>query len=297
MAGTATKSENLQAGTGRPGQPVLLTIAGFDPSSGAGITADLKVFAAHDYFGISCITALTVQSTQGVRQVQPVDASLLKDTLDCLQQDFSIAGVKIGMLATAEDTRAVAEFLAAAGLPRDQIVLDPVLVSSSGAALLEPDGVVCLQKELLPLAGWITPNVDELAALTGMSVKDRQMVPEAAHYLADLARQSGNKNLNVLVTGGHLDRPDDYLLAAHSREGIWISGTMVDTRATHGTGCALSSALLCEVVSDSSPASAVAAAKRYVEEAMRQAYPVGRGRGPMHHLFARDRAQGTSSSV
>jgi hydroxymethylpyrimidine/phosphomethylpyrimidine kinase len=186
--------------------PPVLAIAGFDPSSGAGVTADLKVFAAHAMYGMSCITALTVQSTVGVRSVKPVGGKLVAETLKMLAEDVTFAGIKIGMLATAEIAGVVADFLA--GFPGVPVVLDPVLHSTSGRELLEPAGIEVIRDRLLRRVDWVTPNLDELAALTGMSVSRREELPAAA----DRLRSIGNARLNVLATGGHLDRPDDYLL-------------------------------------------------------------------------------------
>ncbi|MBV8672708.1 MAG: bifunctional hydroxymethylpyrimidine kinase/phosphomethylpyrimidine kinase, partial [Acidobacteriaceae bacterium] len=246
-------------------RPAVLTVAGFDPSSGAGVTADLKVFAAHRLYGLSAITALTVQSTQGVRRTQVVNSEILADTLECLSGDITITGVKIGMLATAEVVAVVCRFLVAAGIPRDRIVLDPVIRSSSGRALLDAPGLERLQSDLLPLAGWITPNLDELAELAGAEISGRDSIPTAAHVLT-----SRYPDLNVVVTGGHLDPPDDFLLTPDGSE-HWFAGRKIVTAATHGTGCAFSSALLCQVVAGSPPFDAVACAKRYVTSAMEAA--------------------------
>jgi hydroxymethylpyrimidine/phosphomethylpyrimidine kinase len=264
---------------------VTLAIAGFDPSSGAGVTADLKVFAAHGFFGMACISALTVQSTMGVRAVQPVSGKTFEATLAMLAEDVAFAGIKIGMLATEEICRVVTDFLDAH--PQVPVVLDPVLRSSSGKELLEAGGIPCLRERLLRRVNWITPNLDELAMLTGKNVAGREDVPEAAEALMRFARQLGNSSLSILVTGGHLARPDDYLLTSGG-DSEWIPGQLIETKATHGTGCALSSALLCRVVHGDSERSAARNAKEYVASAMRRAYPVGHGRGPMNHLFALD---------
>jgi hydroxymethylpyrimidine/phosphomethylpyrimidine kinase len=258
--------------------PVVLTIAGFDPSSGAGITADLKVFAACQLYGVSAVTALTVQSTQGVFGSQPVDSSLLAETLRCLRQDLPIAGVKIGMLGSGENAATVAGWLRDLSLPRERVVLDPVLRSSSGRDLLDLPGQVLLRDQLLPQTGWVTPNLEELAVLTGLPVTNREQMRAAAEALAATA------GLRVAATGGHLDPPDD-LLVTPQGEAHWFPGRHLATRATHGTGCAFSSALLCRLVLGDSAQAAVAAAKRYVKEAMEAAYPIGQGRGPMHHLY------------
>ena len=184
-----------------------LTIAGYDPSSGAGITADLQVFTAHSVVGVSAVTALTVQSRTGVRRVEPVSAALLRETLDLLAEEGPIAGVKIGMLATAELVEVVTKFLSRVRIPRERVVLDPVIWSSSGAELLSAEGVGRLREGLLPLVGWITPNVAEAGILAEIEVSGKEGVPELAGRLAKL----GGGGLNVVVTGGNLEPPDDFL--------------------------------------------------------------------------------------
>jgi hydroxymethylpyrimidine/phosphomethylpyrimidine kinase len=265
----------------------VLTIAGFDPSSGAGVTADLMVFAAHGLFGTSCITGLTVQSTVGVRSTTAVSAEVVKATLDCLVSDLPPAGIKIGMLTTAENVAAVAEFLAGF---RDEetrvpVVLDPVLRSSSGRELLDPEGVAAMRESLLPLVDWVTPNLEELGVLTGREVRRREDMPGAA-----LALQEMGWELNVLATGGHLNPPDDLLvpaglLAPAEGEMVWLAGEQMVSRSTHGTGCAFSSALLSRVVLGDGARDAAAAAKRYVAEAIRTAETMGKGIGPVNHLW------------
>jgi hydroxymethylpyrimidine/phosphomethylpyrimidine kinase len=273
------------------GRPVALTIAGFDPGSGAGITADLKTFSAHGLYGVACISAMTVQSTLGVRAVEPLSAALVRQTLDCLAEDVSFAGIKIGMLGSSAVVSAVSSFLAAqsAAIPRERIVLDPVLRSSSGTPLIDGEGAAVLREELLRRVGWITPNLEELALLVGGDPVGREEVPAAAARLQTMAERLGNDRLNVVVTGGHLSRPDDFLLAA-SGEQSWLAGEKIVTNATHGTGCAFSSALLCGLVAGLVPSEAAVAAKAYVTEALRSAYPVGKGKGPMNHLFPFDRS-------
>lgn len=272
-------------------RPVLLTVAGLDPSCGAGLTADLKVFAAHGFYGVSAATALTVQSTQGVRRVDGVDAGLLRETLACLGEDVALAGVKIGMLATRANVGVVAEFLQRADLARGRVVLDPVVRSSSGRALLEADGIEALREELLLQVGWVTPNLAELGILTGMEVAGRGAVRDGARRLADEVGELGNPELNVVVTGGDGARPDDFLRTAAGAE-RWFAGERVETRATHGTGCSFSSALLCRLGMGEGAEEAVAGAKQYVREAMEAAYPVGRGHGPLHHLYRLERERG-----
>jgi hydroxymethylpyrimidine/phosphomethylpyrimidine kinase len=254
---------------------VVLSAAGFDPSAGAGILADLKVFTAHGLYGVSAITAITVQSTQGVVEVHSADPEIFGHTLECLSGDMSIEGVKIGMLGAADIVAELARFLRGAGIARERIVLDPVLVSSSGAALLDREGIRVLREELLPLVGWVTPNVDELAALTGERVSGREEVAEQAGRLAGLAG-----GLNVVVTGGHLDPPDD-LLRTSAGEVVWFPGRRVDTTSTHGTGCVFASALLCRLVAGDTAVEAVRGAKEFVTRALESAMPVGKGKGPV----------------
>jgi hydroxymethylpyrimidine/phosphomethylpyrimidine kinase len=267
-------------------RPVALTLAGFDPGSGAGVTADLKTFAAHGIYGVACITAMTVQSTLGVRAVEPLSAHLVRATLECLLEDVALSGAKIGMLGSSKVASEVAVFLKehSSKIPRERVVLDPVLGSSSGMPLIDANGVRVIRDELLHCVGWITPNVHELAILIGADSETlrRDQVPEAAARLRE-----GNPELNVVVTGGHLGRPDDFLLTAPGEQS-WLPGEKIATNSTHGTGCAFSTAMLCGLVSGLNPQEAVASAKEYVTEALRSAYPVGKGKGPMNHLFRLD---------
>jgi hydroxymethylpyrimidine/phosphomethylpyrimidine kinase len=269
------------AGSSR--RPVVLSIAGFDPSAGAGVTADLKVFAALGLYGMACITALTIQSTQGVRGIDAVAVKTVSETLSMLAEDVAFAGIKIGMLANGEVGEAVAAFLD----ERQQIpvVLDPVLQSSSGQRLIDLDGLDLIRRRLLPRVNWITPNLEELAILAGASVMSREDIPAAAAKLQLFSCETGNAGLNILVTGGHLPIPDDYLLSSGG-VASWIPGERVSTSSTHGTGCALSSALLCRLVLGEDGHGAAVKAKEFVTGALRAAYPVGGGRGPMNHLFS-----------
>jgi hydroxymethylpyrimidine/phosphomethylpyrimidine kinase len=274
-----------------PSRPVALTIAGFDPGSGAGITADLKTFSAHGIYGVACISAMTVQSTLGVRSAEPLSPVLVRQTLECLAEDVSLSGVKIGMLGSAGVVGEVSSFLAAHSrtILRERVVLDPVLRSTSGTPLIDQSGVRLIRDELLQRIGWITPNLEELAILAGVTsgTFGREQVPEVAAQLQEISARQGNDELNIVVTGGHLSPPDDFLLTG-SGEQTWLPGELIATNATHGTGCAFSSALLCRLISGQSAGDAVAAAKAYVTEALRAAYPVGKGKGPLNHLFPFD---------
>jgi hydroxymethylpyrimidine/phosphomethylpyrimidine kinase len=259
---------------------VLLSIAGHDPSSGAGITADLATFAAHGRFGVSAITALTVQSTRGVASVHPVEADVLRQTLAHLADDLPPAGIKIGMLGSAAIAEVVAGFLGAFGekgqSPR---VLDPVLRASSGAELLAADAGV-LHRTLLPLVDWITPNWNELAALVGADRIDSLADAEAAAHL--LGKQY--PQLHIVATGGDCAQPTDLLRLPTGVVHRFV-GEHIATQATHGTGCAFSSALLARLVLGDDPVAAVAAAKAFVAQAMRRAPGLGHGKGPLGLLL------------
>jgi len=282
---TTSRTTGAPPSRNHRGRPLVLSIAGFDPSSGAGVTADLKVFAAHGAYGMACVTAITVQSTLGVKAVEPMRAETVAATLRTLAEDVEFAGIKLGMLGNETVAREVNIFLRS--VPKSTIVLDPVLRSSSGRDLLDPGGVRVVREQLLARVDWIAPNLDELAALTGLSVASREDVPPAAAKLRAMARELGNDRLHIVATGGHVAVPEDYLLTS-SGESSWIRGDRVETNATHGTGCAFSSALLCRLVGGDAPLLAATQAKEYVTAALRAAYPVGRGKGPMNHLYALD---------
>ena len=249
----------------------ILTIAGFDPSSGAGVTADLAVMAAHGCFGTSAITALTVQSTLGVAATYPVDPRIVAETLQHLAADLPPAGVKIGMLATGAIVEVVCEFLR--GLPSGvPVVLDPVLRSSSGRELLDATGVAALRERLLPLATWVTPNRAELAVLAAGDVE--------VGARALVVRYPG---LNAAVTGGDANA-DDFVRLADGRQ-EWLRGEKLRSNGTHGTGCAFSTALLCRVCDNDDGLPAALAAKQYVTEAIRRAPGIGGGKGPLDLLW------------
>lgn len=257
---------------------VALTIAGFDPSGGAGVTADLAVFAAHGLYGTAAITALTVQSTLGVGAVQPVDPAWLLETARHVSADLPAAGVKIGMLGSDQIVRTVARFLKLAP-SRVPVVLDPVLRSSSGRELLHPTALRSLHDELLPLVSWLTPNWAELAALTGLKVRSLQEVQRAADALGQL-----HPALHIVVTGGDQKEPVD-LLRVPGGAIRSFRGRHIETTSTHGTGCAFSSALLSQLIDGEPPGTAVGHAKAYVTEALRRAPGIGHGRGPLDLLW------------
>jgi hydroxymethylpyrimidine/phosphomethylpyrimidine kinase len=259
--------------------PIVLTIAGFDPSSGAGITADIKTIAAHECFGVGCITALTVQSTQGVRRVEGIDPKLVAETLEELASDLAIEAVHIGMLGNAFVVKVVADFLTRNPLPH--VVLDPIVQSTSGADLLDPAGIKLMLERLIPLAEVITPNLDEAAVLTGIAVTSLDQMREAAARLHSLGAA------NVVVTGGHLEKAIDLLsfTTAQGTEQEVFKAERQRSNSTHGSGCAFSTAMACHLAHGRGLPEAVLLSKVYVSAAISNAHPVGRGVGPLHHLF------------
>jgi hydroxymethylpyrimidine/phosphomethylpyrimidine kinase len=274
--------------------PVVLTIAGFDPSSGAGVTADIKTIAAHGCYGVACITALTVQSTAGVRRVHPVEPELVTETLAELVADVKVSAIHIGMLGTGDVVKAVSDFLEGrsrkARLPN--VVLDPIIKASSGADLLDADGVKLLKEKLIPLADVVTPNVDEAAALTGLKVSDLDGMKAAATQLHDLGCPA------VVVTGGHLEKATD-LLSFRTAQGIEYEVFKAErqrSNSTHGTGCAFATAMACHLALGRGLAEAALLAKTYVTAAISYGHDLGRGTGPVHHLYRLGQQRRAASS-
>ncbi|HEY1658249.1 MAG TPA: bifunctional hydroxymethylpyrimidine kinase/phosphomethylpyrimidine kinase [Candidatus Sulfotelmatobacter sp.] len=262
---------------------IVLTIAGFDPSSGAGVTADIKTIAAHGCYGVACITAVTVQSTGGVRRMEAVDPSLVTDTLQELAADMPIAAVHIGMLGNGKIVRAVADFLGKqkTRVTISNVVLDPILKSSSGATLLDPSGTKLLAESLIPLAAVITPNIDEAAALTGLKVTNLEEMRAAASKLHEMGAAA------AVVTGGHLDKAID-LLSFITKNGVEqevFKAERQRSNSTHGTGCAFSTAIACHLALDRGLPEATLLAKTFVTAAIAAGQPVGNGTGPVNHLY------------
>lgn len=259
--------------------PVVLTISGFDPSAGAGTLADIKTLAAHGCYGVGCVTALTVQSTTGVKRVEPVSSKLVRETLEELAADFPIAAARIGMLSSAAVVEAVADFLGPGRIPF--VVLDPILRSTSGADLIDQKGAERIPKLLFPPSTVITPNIDEAARLTGLPVSNVAEMKTAARRLHEMGAK------NVVITGGHLERPIDLLSVAGAGgcEQAEFASEHLRSTATHGTGCAFSTAVAANLALGKQLSDAVVLAKAYVTKAIARAYPLGRGAGPIHHLF------------
>ena len=256
--------------------PVLLSIAGFDPSCGAGVAADLKTFSAHNCYGIAAITAITVQSTQGVRAVHPTPSAALRAQLDALVEDIAVAGVKIGMLANRANAAVVADFIDAHKFVH--VVLDPVSRPTAGSAeLLDAAGLKFVRDELLRRASVITPNMPEAEFLTGLEVKDLGGMKAAGRKLVEMGARA------VIVTGGHLDKPIDVL--CEGNEVDVFGGDHVKSPNTHGSGCTFSSAIAAQLAGGQQLREAVILAKAYVTKAIEKSYQIGKGAGPLNHLF------------
>ncbi|MGH9356927.1 MAG: bifunctional hydroxymethylpyrimidine kinase/phosphomethylpyrimidine kinase [Terriglobia bacterium] len=263
-----------------PAEPVVLAIAGFDPSGGAGIAADLKTFGAHNCYGVAAITAMTVQNTQRVNGVYPVAADRLRESVRALFEDGRICAIKVGMLGDRANAEVVRDVLAENGsVPA---VLDPVLRSASGRELLDAAGQKVLRESLLSLAAVITPNLDEAAALTGLRVESVEDMKAAAQQLVSMGARA------VVVTGGHLEKAVDVFYDGTAFE--TFAGERVKPDHTHGTGCTFSSAIASNLALGRQLRDAVVLAKVYVTEAIRKAFAVGPGRIPLHHLYRMQQA-------
>jgi hydroxymethylpyrimidine/phosphomethylpyrimidine kinase len=271
----------------RPRPPRLLSIAGSDSGGGAGVQADLKTFAAHGAYGMTVVTAVTAQNTLGVSAVHEVPAAVVAAQIDAVLGDLGADAIKIGMLASREIVRAVAARLGAhlrgTGVP---VVLDPVMMAQSGDPLLRDDAVEALVEELLPLATLLTPNLPEAARLTGRAVSSEAERRAAAAALAE-------RGPAVLLKGGHGEGQEILdLLQLPARAGGALhrfTHPRQSTRAIHGTGCTLSSAVAARLGAGESLAAAVGGAIRYLQGAIAAAYPLGAGHGPVDHLYALER--------
>lgn len=256
--------------------PVVLTIAGFDPSSGAGVTADVKTIAAHGCYGVAAITALTVQSTLEVTQVTPIDPKLLRKSLDALVADVKVSAVHVGMLGSGEIAAVIADFLRQTSLPN--LVLDPVLVSTSGTRLIDDAGLRVLREKLIPLATAITPNVQEAAALTGLAISDPDEMKQAAERLHEMGAKG------VVITAGEWEKAID-ILSLKSGDFQSFKSDHLDSSFTHGTGCAFSTAIASNLAQGRPLPEAVLLAKAYVTAAIANGYPIGKGTNPVNHMY------------
>lgn len=255
-----------------------LTIAGSDSGGGAGIQADLKTFQMRGVFGTSVLTAVTAQNTTGVSGVHLLPEDIIRGQIEAVRADFQISAFKIGMLGTAQIIECVAESLADCDF--GTLVLDPVMVAKGGAALLEDSAVAALRKHLLPRADLLTPNLPEVAALTGIEVSSRQDAAIAAKKLQDMGVKT------VLIKGGHLhdSRSEeclDWLFLPDCV--VEFAGKRYPTKHTHGTGCTFSACITAELAKGAELEEAVRIAKRYISAAVSHPLNIGAGHGPVNH--------------
>ena len=253
-----------------------LTIAGSDSSGGAGIQADIKTMTANGVFAMSAVTALTAQNTTGVTGIMEVSPEFLKEQIDCIFTDIRPDAVKIGMVSSAELIRAIAEKLKE--YQAENIVVDPVMVATSGAKLISDDAIGILKEALLPMADILTPNIPEAEVLSGMEVKTEEDMVKAAEKI------SRTYHCAVLLKGGHqLNDANDLL--CRGEEHRWFYGKRIDNPNTHGTGCTLSSAIASNLAKGFDMETAVERAKAYISGALGAMLDLGKGSGPMNHAF------------
>ncbi len=259
----------------------VLTIAGSDSGGGAGIQADLKTISANGCYGMSVITALTAQNTLGVSGIHPVPVDFVRLQMEAVLSDIGTDAVKIGMLFSPELIQCVADQLRRFELKN--IVLDPVMVATSGDKLLQDEAIEALKKYLIPLADIITPNLPEAEVLLGRKIRTIEMLEQAAVDLADLGCS------NILIKGGHREgeESDDLLYLGADKKSVLLHGFRINTNNTHGTGCTLSAAIAAYLAHGKSVEEAVRQAKEYITGAIIKGadYVTGKGHGPVHHFY------------
>ncbi len=259
----------------------VLTIAGSDSGGGAGIQADLKTFSANGCYGMSVITALTAQNTVGVTGIHPVPVDFVRAQIEAVLSDIGADAVKIGMLFSPELIQCVAEELTRFQV--EKIVLDPVMVATSGDKLLQDDAVAALKDHLIPLASIITPNLPEAEVLAGHEIASPDDVAQAATKLTALGCP------DILIKGGHFEEgtSDDLLYLGREKRTVLLPAVRIDTTNTHGTGCTLSSAIAANMAQGRGMEEAVLLAKEYITGAIAAGaeYAIGKGHGPVHHFY------------
>ena len=254
-----------------------LTIAGSDSGGGAGVQADLKTFSAHDVYGVSAITAITAQNTVGVTAVHAVPPDVVVAQIEAVVSDIGVDAAKTGMLLNAGIVEAVAACIQTLGVPR--LVVDPVMVAHSGDQLLEDDAVDRLKTDLLRQAYVVTPNRQEAEILTGQTVMSTSEARDAARRIHDLGPAA------VIMKGGHLPGSEVVDILFDGETFYEFAGPRVDSRTTHGTGCTFGATVAALLARGQSLVDATQAAKTYVAGAIRHGFPIGRGQGPLNHLW------------
>ncbi len=258
-------------------KPVALSIAGSDSSAGAGIQADLKTFEAHQVYGLTAVTAVTVQNTQGVYAVQEMPPEIVREQILCLFADMNIQAVKIGMVFNAGIIKAIARALEE--VQARAVILDPVMISKSGFPLLQSEARQALLQDLMPLAHLITPNLLEARAILNKNIESLQDMEQAARDLL----QSGPDR--VVLKGGHLDSEQAVDVYYDGQVVEHLYSEYINTRNTHGTGCTFSAAIAAGLAQGASWSQAVHQAKNYIFQAIKHSLPLGRGHGPTNHFF------------
>ena len=254
----------------------LLTIAGSDSCGGAGIQADIKTFSAHGCYGMSIITAVTAQNTQGVADSLDIPPEMIKAQADAVFSDIRVDAVKTGMLSCTDTIRCVADILKK--YTPKFYVLDPVMISKSGFALLKDEAIDSIIKMLLPICTIVTPNIPEAQAISGIGINSEDDAKAAAEKIYSFGPK------NVLIKGGHLSgEPVDLLY--DGKDFTIFPGRRIDTKNTHGTGCTLSAAIACNLAGGMNTAEAVGAAKKYVTTGIEHSLDIGAGCGPLHHFY------------
>lgn len=255
----------------------VLTIAGSDCSGGAGIQADLKTITVHKMYGMSVITALTAQNTTGVYGIQEASPDFVANQIDCIFNDISPDAVKIGMVSNREIIKIIAEKLIQ--YKAKNIVVDPVMVATSGSKLISDEAINTLIKELIPLATVITPNIPEAEVLCGFKIKDEKDMVQAAKKISEQLKGA------VLVKGGHL--VNDAIDLLYENGNIhWFKSERINNPNTHGTGCTLSSAIACNLADGKTLAESIENAKAYLTGALRAGLDIGKGSGPLEHTYS-----------
>lgn len=257
--------------------PHVLSIAGSDPSGGAGVQADLKTFSALGAYGMSAITTLTAQNTQGVHDIYQLPASFVRAQIEAVFDDIRVDAVKIGMVGSAEVIDVIVDIIQCHKLAH--VVVDPVMVAQSGARLADKETVQAIKKNLLPMASVVTPNIPEAEALLGLTFKND--MKDFARRLLELDAPG------VLLKGGHLKGDESTDIYADAEQIVVLSEKRLDTTNTHGTGCTLASALAVYLAKGLPAPEAAYAAKKYVTDALHYAddLSVGTGQGPLHHFY------------
>lgn len=254
----------------------VLTIAGSDSSGGAGIQADLKTMTVHGVYGMSVITALTAQNTMGVSSILEATPEFVGQQLDCIFTDITPDAIKIGMVSNSKIIEVIVEKLKEYNAKN--IVVDPVMIATSGSRLLSDEAMDAIIGKLIPIADIITPNIPEAQALCEMSINSTKDMEEAAKKISEMLKGA------VLIKGGHLSDTADDLLYIDGRP-IWVRGERIENPNTHGTGCTLSSAIACNLAQGLDVERSVSYAKDYLTGALKADLNLGKGRGPLNHMW------------